>query len=177
MSGTGRPWRPQVIAPFVAALGLLAAVLIAPSAIGWSGGTPYCSNEVNCADIGVSGHAEPQPIRRGNTSTLKITPKNNGPSPAYGIDLQVDVPSQLKILEVRSFGARGGCKVNGTFVRCDFGDFVREQLGVAKIKVKGTRTGTFISEAKVYSQGVEDPNGGNGQVSMTIMVQKRLKAR
>ena len=169
-SVTGRPERPRAAFRGALLIAAAAAVLTAPSAVG--GGARYCSNEVNCADISVSGHAEPQPIKRGGTSELKITPKNDGPSPAYGIDLQVTVPSQLKILDVRLFGGRS-CSVKGTFVRCDFGDFRREQLGVVRIKVKGTRRGTFISDADVYSQGIEDPNGGNNQVSMTIGVQKR----
>lgn len=151
---------------------------LAGGAIGWGlgPGAPEalaCSNETHCADVSVSGHAEPQPIYRGDKSELKITPKNDGPSPAYGVDLQVDVPHQLEILEVRAHGARSGCNVDGTFVRCDMGDFAPEQLGVVRIEVKGTETGTFISRARVYSQGVEDPNGGNGQVSMTIHVKSR----
>ena len=82
------------------------------------------------------------------------------------------MPRELKILDVRQYGGRS-CSTQGTFVRCDFGDFRREQLGVVRIKVKGTRRGTFISDADVYSQGIGDPNGGNNQVSMTIGVQKR----
>jgi len=154
---------------------VLAALLLAPGAHGW-GGSSYCSNEVSCADVGISGHAEPQPIRRGNTSSLKISPKNNGPSTAYGIEVHTNVNPGLRIKDVRIYGGQS-CSVSGSFVRCFFGDFVREQMGVVVIKVKGPKTGTFISDAKVYSQGVEDPNGGNGQVSMTIHVQKRIKSR
>lgn len=160
----------------VLALGLGVLLLTAPQA---SGGPDRavqldrCSTIDGCADVSVSGHAEPQPIKRGGFSELKITPKNDGPGTAYGIDLQVNVPSQLRIKKATAYGARGGCKVKGTFVRCDMGDYVSQQEGVVRIKVKGMKTGTFISEAKVYSQGVTDPNGGNGQVSMTIMVQRR----
>jgi hypothetical protein len=32
--------------------------------------------------VGISGHAEPQPIRRGETTRLKITVKNNRPDGA-----------------------------------------------------------------------------------------------
>lgn len=159
--------RTRRVAPLLLAA---AIVLIAPPTAAGGGGR-YCGNELNCADVSISGHAEPQPIKRGGTSELKITPKNDGPSPAYGIDVQVDVPRELKILDVRMFGGRS-CSAEGTFVRCDFGDFRREQLGVVRIEVKGKKRGTFISDAKVYSQGIEDPNGGNNQVSMTIAVGK-----
>ena len=159
----------------VSALG--AALLLGPAQASGGADAPAAAERCNtidgCADVSVSGHAEPQPIRRGGYSELKITPKNDGPGTAYGIDLQVNVPSQLRIKKVTPYGARGGCKVRGTFVRCDMGDYVSQQEGVVRIKVKGMKTGTFISDAKVYSQGVIDPNGGNGQVSMTIMVQPR----
>ena len=155
---------------------LLAAgtlLLSVSTATGGSATAERCTTVAGCADISVSGHAEPQPIKRGGFSELKITPKNDGPGAAYGIDLQVNVPSALRIKKATAYGARGGCRVKGTFVRCDMGDFANQQEGVVRIKVKGMKTGTWISEAKVYSQGVTDPNGGNGQVSMTIMVQKR----
>jgi hypothetical protein len=46
------------------------------------------------ADVGISGHAEPQPIRRGETARLKITVKNDGPDGALGVWMQSDVPRQ-----------------------------------------------------------------------------------
>ena len=154
---------------------VLAAVLaaVAPQAsAGDPPGASRCSSIDGCADVSVSGHAEPQPIKRGGRSELKITPKNDGPGAAYGIDLQVNVPYQLKILGVRNYGGFG-CKVKGTFVQCDLGDFANQQEAVVRITVKGKRRGTWISDAKVYSSGITDPNGGNNQVSMTIGVQKR----
>ena len=160
--------RPARLALLLLALALLVAWMLGPGA----GSALACSNEENCADVGISGHAEPQPIRRGEKSTLKITPKNNGPSPAYGIEVHINIPRQLEIKKVRLYGG-SHCDRKGTFVQCYMGDFRREQLGVIKIKVKAKKKGTFISTAEVYSQGVEDPNGGNGQVRMTIGVKGR----
>ena len=168
-----RPRKRVLSRGFTSALVTAGALLaLAAPAAGGPDPAPRCSTIDGCADVSVSGHAEPQPIRRGETSELKITPKNDGPGAAYGIDLQVNVPYQLKIKKVTLYGGRS-CKTKGTFVQCDMGDFANQQEGVVRIKVKGTRVGTWISDAKVYSQGVTDPNGGNGQVSMTIGVLKR----
>jgi len=147
---------------------LVAACLLAPAAAG--GGR--CGDQTCRADVSVSGHAEPQPIRRGETSELKVTPKNDGPDGALAIDLQVDVPHQLKILKTRVHGGFG-CDVQGTFVQCDMGDFASQQLGVVRIKVRGKKKGTYVSKAKVYASDVDDPNGGNNQVGMTIGVKGR----
>lgn len=150
---------------------------MAGALLAWSlgpGASPAlaCSNTHSCADVSISGHAEPQPIRRGEKSELKITPKNDGPSAAYGIEVHVDVPRQLKIKRTRVYGG-SHCDVKGTFVQCYMGDFANQQLGVIRITVKAKRRGTFVSRARVYSQGIEDPNGGNGQVAMTIGVKGR----
>src|SRR4051812_26777999 len=81
------------------------------------------------ADVDVSGHAEPQPIRLGAVSTYKVTAKNDGPDGALGIDLQTTVPDGVEITSVEHFGGNS-CSVQGTFVRCDLGDFAREQEAV-----------------------------------------------
>ena len=146
----------------------LAALALAPAATG--GGR--CGEQGCRADVGISGHAEPQPIRRGEKTELKITPKNNGPDGALAVDVQVDVPRQLKILKTEVHGGFG-CKVEGTFVRCDMGDFAAEQLGVIRIKVKGKKKGTWVSNARVYASDIDDPNGGNGQVGITVGVLKK----
>ena len=164
------PGRGAALAPLAIVAGALA---LAGAADGWhGGGAARCSQSYGCADVSVSGHAEPQPIKRKGRSELKVTPKNDGPGAAYGIDLQVDVPRQLKILKVVHYGGNS-CYFRGTFVQCDLGDFANQQEAVVRITVKGKRKGTWISDAKVYSQGVTDPNGGNNQVSMTIGVQRR----
>ena len=154
--------RRLLLAPAAAALATFALATVAT-------GRGPCGDQACRADVSVSGHAEPQPIRRGETTELKITPKNNGPDSAFRIDLQVDVPRQLKILSTRVHGGFG-CDVDGTFVQCDMGDFAAEQLGVVRIKVKGKKKGTWVSKARVYASDVDDPNGGNGQVGITVGV-------
>ncbi|MFN8150163.1 MAG: hypothetical protein U0R24_03410 [Solirubrobacterales bacterium] len=159
------------VAAFAGACALLA---LGPQAAGAgsTGAQARCSASDGCADVSISGYSTPQPIKRGRTSELKITPKNDGPGSAYGIDLQVDVPSQLKIVSVRNYGG-WGCAVQGTWVRCNLGDFANQQLAVVVIKVKGTQRGTWVSNARVYSSGITDPNGGNNQVGITVGVGKR----
>src|SRR4051812_39425938 len=92
-------------------------------------GRGRCGDQACHADVSVSGHAEPQPIHRGETTELKITPKNDGPDGALHIDLHVDVPPRLRILEVRHYGGLR-CRVKGSFVRCNLGDFANQQEAV-----------------------------------------------
>ena len=158
------------IAPaFLAALALAACAAMAFAAIALGG---RCGDQTCRSDMSVSGHAEPQPIRKGEKTELKITPKNDGPDGALAVDLQVDVPRQLKILDTRVHGGFG-CNVSGTFVQCNMGDFAKDQLGVVRIQVKGKKKGTFVSNARVYAYDIDDPNGGNNQVGVTVGVQGR----
>lgn len=136
-------------------------------------GDGRCGPATCRADVDVSGHAEPQPIRRGDTSEFKFTAKNDGPDGALGIELQATIPAGLEILSVQHFGGNA-CTVSGTFVKCDLGDFAREQEAVVRVKVRGTKVGRYIAPAKVYAHDVDDPNGGNGQVSATLLVQDRV---
>lgn len=151
------------------ALALAAGATFAFAALALAG---RCGDAACRADMSVSGHAEPQPIRKGEKTELKITPKNDGPDGALAVDLQVDVHRKLKILKTRVYGGFG-CDVSGTFVQCDMGDFARDQLGVVRIKVKGKRKGTFVSDARVYASDIDDPNGGNDKVGITVGVQGR----
>jgi uncharacterized repeat protein (TIGR01451 family) len=148
----------------------LAALLALPGVAGADG---RCGLKPCKADVGISGHAEPQPIRRGETARLKITVKNNGPDGALGVWMQTDVPRQLKILKVDRYGGGWSCAVRGTFVTCDLGDFAREQEVVVVISVRGRVRGTWITDAYAYSRDGTDDNAGNGHVSMTVGVRPR----
>jgi hypothetical protein len=147
------------------------AALLAPIALGQH--HRGCTTTSGCADVSISGHAEPQPIRRGEVSWLVIKPKNDGPGTSYGVAVHVDVPSQLKIIGKQVYGARSGCSVQGTYVSCDFGDFVSQQLGTLKLKVRGLKRGTWISKAIDFSSYTGDPNAGNNHVEITVGVQRR----
>ena len=151
----------------VLALAAVGAAVLASPAIGGRCGDQTCRS-----DMSISGHAEPQPIRRGEKSTLKITPKNDGPDGALAVEVHVDVPYQLKILRTEVHGGHG-CSVQGTFIDCEMGDFASQQLGVIKVRVKGKKKGTYVSNARVFAYDIDDPNGGNGQVGITVGVQGR----
>lgn len=150
---------------------VLIAVMVALAAAPAVGGG-RCGPDACRADVSVSGHAEPQPIRVGETSELKVTPKNNGVDGALKIDLQITVADGLRVLGLKRYGGNS-CTRKGQFIRCDMGDFKREQEGVVVVKVKGPKRGFFISRAKVYSSGVVDKNRGNNSVRMTIGVLPR----
>ncbi len=136
-----------------------------------------CTIANKCADISISGHAEPQPIHRGQRTTLKITAKNNGPTNSYGDWVQVVVPHQLKVKRksISGDGKDYGCSDNGYgFVKCYTGDLVKEELSVVKIRVRAKKKGTYVIPAQAYADGsTNDPNGGNNQVSITVGVQGR----
>ncbi|UGS37608.1 DUF11 domain-containing protein [Capillimicrobium parvum] len=124
------------------------------------------------SDVSIWGHAIPQPIKHGERSTLKFTVKNNGPDGAVGVYLHANVPDGLRIKRWHLYGGRG-CRVKGTYVSCDFGDFAMEQTGTVVLRVKGVKDGTWISDAAVYERGNGDYNEGNGQVRATLLVQPR----
>jgi Domain of unknown function DUF11 len=145
-------------------IGLLA--LGVPNALAEDCNTSECK-----ADVSVSGHSEPSPVRVREQSELKVTVKNEGPATAYGIELQINVNQGLKIISAAKYGARS-CSYKGNFVKCDMGDFIREREAVVRVRVKGYKRGSYISDAKVYSMA-DDPNGGNGQVSMTTGVKAK----
>lgn len=136
-----------------------------------------CTVDNKCADISISGHAEPQPIRRGQTTTLKLTAKNNGPVGSYGGWVQMTVPSALKVKRksISGDGNDYGCSDNGYgFVKCYTGDLAKEELSVVKVTVKAKKKGTFVIPAQAYADGsTNDPNGGNNQVGVTVGVQAR----
>lgn len=155
------PRHAALLAPVI----LIAAGLVLAAA-SWAG---RCGDQACRADIALSGHAEPQPIRRGEKTELKITPKNQGPDAAKDVEVHVDVHRKLKIKRARTFGGHG-CQVSGTFVQCKMGDFSNQQLGVVRIKVKGKKKGTFVSQARAFAYDIEDPNGGNAQVDITVGV-------
>jgi hypothetical protein len=136
-------------------------------------GTTDCSTSGCRADVSIEGSAIPSPITPATSSSslLYFYPKNNGPGPAYGITVHLTVPYQLRIEYARDYSAAQKCTVKGTFVSCYFGDFKREQEGAVVIKVhpRGIK-GTYEIPANVYSTGVDDPNGGNNQVTATLAV-------
>jgi hypothetical protein len=155
----------RLIPAAIAAAILLAA---APAAGGGRCGPKPCT-----ADVGISGHAEPQPIHPREVARLKVTAKNNGYDGALDLDMQVKVPFEgLRIVKVRRFGGNK-CHWKQGFVRCDLGDFRREQEVVVVIYVRARKLGTYISEGKVFASGIDDPNGGNNHVEMTVTVKRR----
>ncbi len=167
------------ISTAIAAVGVLAAALLAATLLGPGAATAReCSYATNCADVSVSGHAEPQPIRRGGRSTLKITVKNNGPGRAWDSKVTAEVPRKLKVKKVHIAGDGNdyGCSNNGYgYVECYPGQLSPEELAVMKVKVKAKKKGTYVTPANVYNNGGGwyDPNGGNNQVGITIGVQRR----
>lgn len=131
-----------------------------------------CGPKACTADVSVAGHAEPQPVHRGEITRLKVTAKNNGYDGALDVDLQITIPPELRFVKLKRYGGNS-CRRKPGFVRCDLGNFRREQQAVVVIYVRASKLGTYISRGKVYASGIADPNGGNNQVGMTVHVKRR----
>ncbi|MDO9408726.1 hypothetical protein [Patulibacter sp.] len=125
---------------------------------------------VNCrSDISVSGFAEPQPVKIGETSRLKFTVRNNGPDGTESTELKTTIPDGLKISRTLTYGGPQ-CGQTGQFVECKLGAFAAFQTMTVQVDVVGTRAQTFQIPANVYGYGSDDPNGGNGQVTASLGV-------
>src|ERR1700753_2925155 len=123
-----------------------------------------CGPEGCRADISISGHTEPSPIRLGDTSEFKLTGENNGPQTAKNVVLRTTVPEGLTITSIKSY-ATDPCSVDGRAVTCPLGDMVAEQITVVLINVRGTQVAKHIVPATVSSDGPSDPTGGNNHAS------------
>jgi hypothetical protein len=144
---------------------LVLAGLLAPSAQAGRCGALACK-----ADLSVSGHAEPQPIRVGEHSEYAFTVQNNGPDGALTVKAHINVDQGIRVDNAVVYGGQS-CSVSGTFVACDVGDLTKLQQAVVRVRVTGTTTGTFAARAEVFGYDIEDPNGGNGQATATLGVQ------
>jgi len=124
------------------------------------------------SDMSVSGHAEPQPVKVGETSRLKFLIKNNGPNGTESTEFKTTIPDGLKISRTLTYGGPQ-CGQSGQFVDCRLGAFAAFQTMTVQVDVVGTRVQTFIVPANVYGYGSDDPNGGNGQVSVSLGVRSK----
>lgn len=128
-----------------------------------------CGSQPCRADMDISGHAEPQPVYLGEASSFKFTAKNDGYDGALSVELQATIPSGLRIMSIRRFGGNR-CTARYGFLDCQFGDFAREQEALVRVIVCAMKVGTWLAPAKVYASDIVDPNGGNNQVTATLMV-------
>jgi hypothetical protein len=126
-----------------------------------------CGAQSCKSDVSVSGFAEPQPIKVGGTSALKFTVKNNGPDGTESTDLKTTIPDGLQITRTLTYGGPQ-CSQDGQFVACQLGPLAKFQTMTVQVDVKAKREQTFIVPAQVYGYGSDDPNGGNGQVSVSL---------
>jgi uncharacterized repeat protein (TIGR01451 family) len=145
--------------------------LLAVLALGLVGAGPAAAKVKE--DMTIWGWGVRQPVYKGETTQLKFVVKNNGPDTATGVWVQTDVPAGLHVLGTKLYGGRS-CSVQGTFVKCQMGDFVDQQEGTVLVDVRADDAGTWITEADVYSTDGRDTSPGNYQVRATIMVKSRV---
>jgi hypothetical protein len=83
--------------------------------------------------------------------------------------MRAEVPAALPIVRWRLYGGLG-CTVTGTFVRCRLGDLAREQQATVRLSVRGTRRGTWMTEADVDALGSMDSRVANAHAQATLVV-------
>lgn len=126
-----------------------------------------CGAQSCKSDLSVSGHAEPSPIKVGETARLKFFVRNNGPDGTESTDFKTTVPEGLDIVSTQTYDGPQ-CGLSGRFVDCKLGAFAAFQTMTVQVDVKARRAQTFTIPGNVYGYGSDDPNGGNGQVSVSL---------
>jgi hypothetical protein len=126
-----------------------------------------CGANACKSDVSVSGHAEPSPIKVGETARLKYFVRNNGPDGTTSTDFKTTVPEGLDVVSTQTFDGPQ-CSLSGRFVDCKLGAFAAFQTMTVQVDVRARRATTFTIPGNVYGYGSDDPNGGNGQVSISL---------
>lgn len=126
-----------------------------------------CGAQSCKSDMSVSGHAEPSPIKVGETARLKFFVRNNGPDGTESTDFKTTVPEGLDVVGTQTYGGPQ-CGLSGRFVDCKLGAFAAFQTMTVQVEVKARRATTFTIPGNVYGYGSDDPNGGNGQISISL---------
>lgn len=146
---------------------VVAAGLAGASGAGVALADGRCGAQSCKSDMSVSGHAEPSPIKVGETARLKFFVRNNGTDGTESTDFKTTVPEGLDIVGTQTYGGPQ-CGVSGRFVDCKLGAFAAFQTMTVQVEVKARRAQTFTIPGNVYGYGSDDPNGGNGQVSVSL---------
>lgn len=119
------------------------------------------------SDTSVSGHSEPNPVKVGEESRLKFLVRNNGPDGTESTDFKTTIPDGLQIVRTLTYGGPQ-CGQSGQFVDCKLGALAAFQTMTVQVDVKPRRTGSWSIVGNVYGYGSDDPNGGNGQVTVNV---------
>lgn len=146
---------------------VVAAGLAGASGVGVALADGRCGSQSCRSDMSVSGHAEPSPIKVGETARLKFFVRNNGPDGTESTDFKTTVPEGLDIVGTQTYDGPQ-CGLSGRFVDCKLGAFAAFQTMTVQVDVKARKATTFTIPGNVYGYGSDDPNGGNGQVSISL---------
>jgi uncharacterized repeat protein (TIGR01451 family) len=146
----------------LAAAGLLAAVLLVPTAQPAPG---------DLADLAVTKSDSPDPVTVGATLTYTIRVSNLGPQGATGIVVRDDLPSQLDFVSATT--TSGKCDRKGRNVTCAIGDLAADATQAnavsVTIQVRPRKAGTITNTATVDSIET-DPVAANDTAQTTTQV-------
>jgi hypothetical protein len=96
------------------------------------------------SNVVTSVRPDPAPLTVGRTLTFTIKAANEGPSPAQGADLVVNLPFSATPLQVRA--GRGSC-AGGYTVVCHLGDIPANDQGTVVLTVRPELVGTLVMTA------------------------------
>ena len=112
------------------------------------------------ANLKITKHDSPDPVRIGRTLTYKLNVENLGPSRATAVTVRDRLPNQLLLVSAKT--SRGSCSASGATVTCRLGDMpavVGKQQIVIAAKVQGAPR-TIANTATVASI-TDDPQPAN----------------
>jgi uncharacterized repeat protein (TIGR01451 family) len=115
------------------------------------------------ADLVLTGSAPTTPVAKGALFSYKFTVKNNGPLPATGTTLTVDLPDAVTLPKLPT-----GCTGSGTLT-CTIGTLAKGASKVFTITVKAPNTpNTTLTAQGSTTSSVADLNGPNNEAEPSV---------
>ncbi|GAA5107345.1 hypothetical protein GCM10023339_05250 [Alloalcanivorax gelatiniphagus] len=122
------------------------------------------------ADVSITKTASPEPVTAGDQVTYALTVRNNGPTPASGVQVVDTLPAGTTY--VSSNPSSGSCAVSGQTLTCGLGTIANGATGTVSVVVRvppGSEATSVTNVARV-STTTSDPNPANNNASTTSTV-------
>lgn len=119
------------------------------------------------ADVSLSSHTSRRLVNVGDTLSIRVNVRNDGPCPVAGVQIQDRLPENLAVV---LGGINSGTLVNDTFPLIDNAASVSRSY-----VVRATAPGTYINAFQIISSPMADPDSqpnsgtGDGQDDMTLV--------
>jgi uncharacterized repeat protein (TIGR01451 family) len=138
------------------------------------------TNVLPSADVGVT-ITGPSRVKTGQTMTFRMPVKNNGPSTAFGVELEYDVSGsreEFVSVEPRRTGSSGfGCNLSNGNVLCDLGNIDRGATLNVTLVMRAKDDGLHTADAEVRVLRSKDLNSLNNTAKFPVTITKGLDLR